>query len=100
MTKKLTMRQTNTLFKNQANDLYDKFIENAVVLYSIMFPEKCNSKDFDHALYDMIRGRLAVEFGALYNQAKGEKNVKKRCKTAGSKRAVAHANSENYSDSR
>jgi len=89
--KKLTQRQTDKLFIGHARDLYDKFVENAVALYSSMFPDKCSSKDFDHTRYDLIRERLLIEMNYLYVTAKGEKNVKKKCcKEASAKRTVAN----------
>lgn len=87
----LTQRQTDRLFKVLACGVYDKFIESAVVVYAKLFPELCNSKRFDHAMYDKVRERLMIEFQILYNEAKGEKNVKKKCKAAdaAAKRTVA-----------
>lgn len=78
--KKLTQRQTDKLFIGRASDLYDKFVENAVTLYTTIFPEHCTESTFDHARYDLIRERLILELGVLYNEAKGEKNVKRKCK--------------------
>jgi hypothetical protein len=78
--KTLTQHQTDKLFTRYAKTLYDKFVENSVVLYAAMFPEKCNNKHFDHSYYDMVRQRLIFELQVLYNEAKGEKNAKKKCK--------------------
>lgn len=85
MTKKMSKRQTDKLFTGYASDLYDKFVENAVAIYAEMFPEHCTSKDFAHGYYDLIRERLVVEFGALYAQAKGEKNVESKCEKTSKK---------------
>jgi len=87
--KNLTQRQTDRLFIRHAHDLYSKFVENAVALYAEIFPEKCDSKNFDDGGYDLIRQRLIFELQVLYNEAKGEKNAKKKCKAA-AKRAVAN----------
>jgi len=91
MTKKLTQKKIDKVFEGFAYDLYDKFIENAVGIYASLFPEKCSSKNFAEGLYDMVRERLIVEFGALYTEAKGEKNVKSNFKKekAGIKRTAA-----------
>jgi hypothetical protein len=87
--KKITQRQTDKLFIGSASDLYNRFVENAVVLYTDLFPEKCTSALFDDAYYDMVRQRLMLEISILYNEAKGEKNAKKKCKVA-AKRTVAN----------
>lgn len=86
--KKITQRQTDKLFIGCASDLYDKFVENAVVLYSTIFPDKCASKTFDDAYYDLVRQRLMFELNVIYNEAKGEKNVKRRCKKAVKKEEI------------
>jgi hypothetical protein len=86
--KMLTQRQTDRLFKGLACGVYDKFIENAVVAYSKLFPELCGSKSFDHAMYDKVRERLMIELQILYNEAKGEKNAKKKCKDVVKRAAI------------
>jgi len=86
--KKMTRRQVDKLFTGVSHDLYDKFIESAVILYANLFPESCTSKTFDHSYYDMIRERLQVEFGVLYVQANGEKKIENRFKKPRKKRAV------------
>ncbi len=80
--RKITQRQTDEKFMGFASDLYDKFVENAAILYADLFPEKCSNKTFDHSCYDMIRDRLMLEFSVLFNEAKGEKNAKNKCKKA------------------
>jgi len=78
--KRPTQRQTDKLFDGLAHDIYDKFIENAISGYSNLFPELCNSKSFDHAMYDKVRERLMVELQVLYAEARGEGNVQNRFK--------------------
>lgn len=86
--KRLTQRQTDKLFEGLACDIYDKFVENAVVAYSKLFPEMCNSKSFDDAMYDKVRERLMIELQVLYTEAKGEKNVKRRFKKTTAKKEI------------
>lgn len=87
--KKMNRRQIDKLFIMCSHDLYDKFIESSVILYTNLFPEKCSSKAFDDSYYDMVRQRLMFELSVLFNEAKGEKNAKKKCcKVAGAKRAL------------
>jgi hypothetical protein len=76
--KKPTLRQTDGLFDRLALAVYDKFIANAVVAYSKLFPELCSSKGFDHTMYDKVRERLMIELQILYTEATGEGNVEKR----------------------
>jgi len=78
--RKLTRRQTDKLFSMQAHDIYDKFIENAVSLYSNLFPELCTSKTWSDPHYDMVRERLMIELQVLYAEASGEKNIKNKHK--------------------
>jgi hypothetical protein len=85
--RKLTIRQIDKLFSTQARGIYDSFIENSISVYSALFPEFCTSKTWSDYRYDMIRERLMVELQVLYAEAKGEKNVKNKCKKI--KRAVA-----------
>lgn len=77
---KKTERQIDRLFVKSSNSLYKSFIDHAVLLYADIFPDKCTTKTFDDGHYDLIRERLQFEFGVLYNEARGEKNVKKRIK--------------------
>lgn len=86
--KKMNRRQTDKLFIMCSHDLYDKFIESAVILYANLFPENCSSKAFDDSYYDMVRQRLMFELQVLYNEAKGEKNAKKKCCKATAKRTA------------
>lgn len=86
--KKPSRRQIDKLFVLSSHDIYSKFIENATMLYSALFPEMCSSKNWDDAYYDMVRHRLMFELSVLFNEAKGEKNVKKKCKDTTAKRAV------------
>ena len=79
---KPSRNRIDKLFVLSSHDLYDKFIENATMMYSAIFPDMCNSKDFDDSLYDMVRQRLMFELSVLFNEAKGEKNVSKKCKIA------------------
>jgi len=86
---KMTRRQVDKLFTGVSSDLYDKFIESAVILYANLFPENCTHKTFDHGYYNMIRERLQFEFGVLYAKASGEKKVENRFKKSNtSKRTV------------
>jgi hypothetical protein len=87
--KKLTLRQTDKLFDGLACDVYDKFIEDAIIAYSRLFPDRCDEKIFDHAMYDKVRERLMIELQIRYAEARGEANVEKRFKKTTSKRAVA-----------
>jgi hypothetical protein len=78
--KKLTRLQTDRIFINLSHDIYDKFVENAIQAYTVLFPEKSEYKTFDDSYYDAVRQRLWLEFGVLYGEAKSEKNIKKRLK--------------------
>jgi hypothetical protein len=84
----LSQRQTDKLFEALACDVYDKFIESAIVAYCKLFPT-ISSKDFDDAIYDKIRERLMVELQILYTEARGEKNAKSRFKKETLKRTVS-----------
>lgn len=87
--RKLSRKQTDKLFREQAEFLYDRFCESAIVTYTSMFPEEFDTSDSADYYYDMIRERLMVELQVLYMTARGEKNVKNKCKKATAKRTAA-----------
>lgn len=84
--KKTTQRQIDKLFIMYSHDLYDKFIESAVSLYANIFPDKCSPSTHEDAYYDLVRQRLLLEFNVLYAEARGEKNVKSKCKKVDKKK--------------
>lgn len=77
--RKFTQKQIDKIFINSARRIYDEFINNNIIIYSELFPENVNTKNFDSNKYFLVKKRLMFEFQLLYDEARGDKNVKKKC---------------------
>lgn len=77
MTKRITQKQLDKAFVGASRDLYDKFRENALMIYDRFFTVSPVKKS---DLIPQIAERLFVEFSVLCSEKKalrGRKNDKK-----------------------
>lgn len=68
---KMTRKKTDSLFEEMTHSLYDKFVENCLIIHD----EIIGHKKINYVLFEEIRTRLTIEFGILLHD-RGEKTIK------------------------